>query len=102
MPCFNVRLSPNGRAEYVHRAKVNGNTKDFKIGSCFELTTAKARKINLEIRSTTTTTQIGRRTIEQAVRDSILNYSTKYGVELPDHFSIESMNCLTQSIQEKL
>ena len=88
---FNVRLSPNGRAEYVHRAKVNGNTKDFKIGSCFELTTAKARKINLEIRSTLQQQRkIGRRTIEQAARDSILNYSTKYGVELPDHFSIES------------
>lgn len=87
---FNVRLSPNGRAEYVHRGKVNGNTKDFNIGACFEITTAKARKINLEMRhNITQLRQKGQRTFEQAIREAILSYATKYDVELPDHFTID-------------
>ena len=87
---FNVRLSANGSAVYVHRAKVNGNTKDYKIGACFEITTAKARQINLEIRyDLQQQRKKCHRTFEQAVRETIHNYATKHGVKLPDHFTVD-------------
>ena len=90
---FAVRITPKGFAVFVHRSKINGNTKDFTIASCLETTPASARKMNLQLKNDLAQSRKGSvRTLKSAMLELIFNYSLRYGAALPDVINIETVH----------
>ena len=90
---FAVRITPKGFAVFVHRSKINGNTKDFTIASCLETTPASARKMNLQLKNDLAQSRKGSvRTLKSAMLELIFNYSLRYGAVLPDVINIETVH----------